>query len=287
MPAEGCVIARVLDVVVEAKTYKTTTLDIGQPAPITVVTSASNIGERTVGKLVCCATVGTEIGDEKVTRRSVGGTMSEGMLMDSPLLGWAGGASGVAVLIPESGFAPGDKPPMSRPRQGDSGAATPPVAPVIETMFERKQTKEERKAAAKAAREAKKAAKGAKKSSSTAAAEVVEPAKDQAAPPQLPGTTANSTTAPFEQSTADVPPSSPSPASAAVAAEPTPPQPPASPAEASAPSEAVAPVTGIEATREGEPRPATTTPDTPGTEIASVFSKKKKPKKKTSVDTLK
>ena len=42
-------------------------------------------------------------------------------------------------------------------------AATPPVAPVIETMFERKQTKEERKAAAKAAREAKKAAKGAKK----------------------------------------------------------------------------------------------------------------------------
>ena len=41
MPAEGCVIARVLDVVVEGKTNKTTTLDIGRPAPITVVTRSA------------------------------------------------------------------------------------------------------------------------------------------------------------------------------------------------------------------------------------------------------
>ena len=51
-------------------------IDIGGEAPVTVVTNASNIAERTVGKLVCVATVGSEVEGVKVTRRAVGGTTS-------------------------------------------------------------------------------------------------------------------------------------------------------------------------------------------------------------------
>ena len=110
--------------------------------------------------------MGSEVGGETVTRRAVGGIMSEGMLCDSPMLGWSGGAAGVAVLIPAT-FNPGDSPPSSRPR-GDGGgeaAAAADVPPVTDSMYEKKMTKEERKAAAKAAREAKKLAKKGEKKS--------------------------------------------------------------------------------------------------------------------------
>lgn len=46
---------------------------------------------------------------------SVGGILSKGMLCDSPMLGWTGGAKGVVVQLPES-YKIGDQPPESRPR---------------------------------------------------------------------------------------------------------------------------------------------------------------------------
>lgn len=134
-------------------------LDVGQEEPISVVTNAPNIAPRTVGKHVVVALVGAEVDGLVVARRSVGGIMSEGMLMDSQALGWSGGANGIAALVPES-FPPGSDPPTSRPRMdGASGgnvSSPSPAAAAAEPIFEKKQTKEERKAQAKAAREAKK-----------------------------------------------------------------------------------------------------------------------------------
>lgn len=114
------------------------------------------------------ATVGAELKDgDKVKRAPVGGVMSEGMLCDGPMLGWAGGGAGTAVLLPDT-FKPGDTPPRSRPRlDGGSGGDDAPAAPVakstgpgVDALFEKKMSKEEKKAALaakRAARAAKKA----------------------------------------------------------------------------------------------------------------------------------
>ena len=72
---------------------------------LTVITNAPNIrvGTRTV-----LAEVGTEFednetGDMAIVRKElVGGVYSEGMICDSVILGWAGGAAGVAVQVPPS-----------------------------------------------------------------------------------------------------------------------------------------------------------------------------------------
>ena len=94
--------------------------------------------------------------------------MSEGMLCDGPMLGWAGGGAGTAVLLPDT-FKPGDTPPRSRPRLdgGGGGGDDAPAAPVakstgpgVDALFEKKMSKEEKKAALaakRAARAAKKA----------------------------------------------------------------------------------------------------------------------------------
>ena len=93
--------------------------------------------------------------------------MSEGMLCDGPMLGWAGGGAGTAVLLPDT-FKPGDKLHGSRPRlDGGSGGDDAPAAPRRQIhrsrsgrAFEKKMSKEEKKAALaakRAARAAKKA----------------------------------------------------------------------------------------------------------------------------------
>ena len=115
------------------------------------------------------ATVGAELKDgDKVKRAPVGSVMSEGMLCDGPMLGWAGGGAGTAVLLPDT-FKPGDTPPRSRPRLdgGGGGGDDAPAAPVakstgpgVDALFEKKMSKEEKKAALaakRAARAAKKA----------------------------------------------------------------------------------------------------------------------------------
>ncbi len=51
----------------------------------------------------------------QVKRASVGGTSSSGMLCDSEMLNWSGGAKGVVQRLPDS-FTIGERPPPTRPR---------------------------------------------------------------------------------------------------------------------------------------------------------------------------
>lgn len=143
-------------------------VDVGGDEPLSLVTNASNVE---VGKRVVVATIGSELKDgAKVKKAMVGGVTSEGMLCDGPMLGWTGGGAGAAALLPES-FKPGEAPPKSRPRLDGGGAGgDAPAAPVakstgpgVDSLFEKKLTKEEKKALQekkKAERAAKKAAKG-------------------------------------------------------------------------------------------------------------------------------
>lgn len=148
------------------KPLRVCSINVGDTEPLSVVTTAPNVRE---GSRVAVAPVGstviTEEGDElKIEKTAVGGTMSEGMLCDSKMLGWAGGAAEVAVQIPES-IAIGEAPPATKPRPNDgkqSEELPPPSAG--EGLYERKLTKEEKKKLAAEKRAAKKAAKEAKKS---------------------------------------------------------------------------------------------------------------------------
>jgi len=89
---------------------------------------------------------------------TVGGVVSEGMLCDSRMLGWQGGAEGLAVQIPEN-FELGSAPPSSKPRGGKepSQEEIPPTE--VKGLFEKKLTKEEKKKLAAEKRAAKKAGK--------------------------------------------------------------------------------------------------------------------------------
>mmetsp|Transcript_36580 Transcript_36580/g.91163 ORF Transcript_36580/g.91163 Transcript_36580/m.91163 type:complete len:188 (-) Transcript_36580:214-777(-) len=147
-------------------------VDVGQGGPpLTIVTNASNVKP---GVRVVIATVGAALkGGETVTKATVGGVTSEGMCCDAPMLGWVGGGAGAAALLPDT-FAPGDAPPTSRPRLdggdgggggsgGGGGGEAKSTGPGVDTLFEKKLTKEEKKAAAekkKAERAAKKSTKG-------------------------------------------------------------------------------------------------------------------------------
>jgi len=102
-----------------------------------------------------------------IKKQLVGGEMSEGMVLDAPLLNWKSGSHGLAAILPSDETKPlwwkaGDKVPKSRPRSdglaGDEGENSKKEE-VVETMFARKLTKEEKKAAL----EAKRAARAAKK----------------------------------------------------------------------------------------------------------------------------
>ena len=145
---------------------KKLSIDIGADEPVDVVTNAGNVGTRTVGCRVVVATVGAALRDgETVKKTAVGGVSSTGMLCDGPMLGWSGGGAGTAVLLPDS-FNPGDPCPRSRPRLDGGSAAEPAAAPVakstgpgVDSLFEKKLSKEEKKAALAAKRAAKKAAK--------------------------------------------------------------------------------------------------------------------------------
>jgi hypothetical protein len=118
---------------------------------------------------VAVAPAGTTVLDEQgeelqVTKTTVGGVMSEGMLCDSRMLGWSGGAAGLAVQIPNS-IALGSSPPATKPRGVHDSKPTEEEAQPQEQqagLFEKKLTKEEKKKMAEEKRKAKKAAKEAK-----------------------------------------------------------------------------------------------------------------------------
>jgi tRNA-binding EMAP/Myf-like protein len=90
-------------------------VNVGEAEPIPVVTAATNVK---AGDHVVVACVGAEVKGETVAKTTVKGFPSQGMLCDAGMLGWVGGGAGAAVVLPAS-FAPGTRPPTSRPR-GDA-----------------------------------------------------------------------------------------------------------------------------------------------------------------------
>lgn len=136
---------------------KKCSVDIGAEEAVIIVTNAPNVRE---GTRTVCALVGTIVCDVEVKKQSVGGVMSEGILCDSKMLNWVGGAEGLCVQVPPT-FALGAAAPTSKPRM-DGG-----TAPAKEEKSE-KDLKAEAKAAKKAEAAAKKEARKAKKESKKA-----------------------------------------------------------------------------------------------------------------------
>jgi hypothetical protein len=92
-----------------------------------------------------------------VKKTSVGGVMSEGVFCDSRMLGWSGGAAGVAAQIPDS-YEVGSAPPASKPRPKESSEEDVPAS-TVQGLFEKKLSKDEKKKLAKEKREQKKLSK--------------------------------------------------------------------------------------------------------------------------------
>ena len=156
-----------VDEVAKKDKLKLLSVNIGADDPVAIVTNAGNVCTRTIGCRVVIAKVGAILKDgEAVKKSNVGGVPSNGMLCDAPMLGWAGGGAGTAVLLPEQ-FAPGDQCPSSKPRMdggSDEQSNAPEIkskstGPGVDSLFEKKLSKEENKAALTAKRAAKKAAK--------------------------------------------------------------------------------------------------------------------------------
>ena len=137
---------------------KKVTVDIGASEALAVTTNAPNlrVGTRTV-----VATVGTELeinGEMIIVQKTnVGGAWSDGMICDSVMLGWKGGAAGIAVQVPAS-CALGSDAPTNKPRlDGDDAPAA------AEPEMTAKQLREIEKATKKAAAAEKKLARLATK----------------------------------------------------------------------------------------------------------------------------
>ena len=146
-----------------SKTLKICNVDVGLDEPVCIVTNAPNVreGSRVVVALAGSTVLNEEGEEMEVTKTSVGGTMSDGMMCDSKMLGWTGGAAGVAVQVPDD-FDIGSPPPATKPRPKDSNNTEASAAPPAgEGLYERKLTKEEKKKLAAEKRAAKKAAKEA------------------------------------------------------------------------------------------------------------------------------
>lgn len=77
-----------------------------------VVTSASNVRE---GQKIAVACVGAVVHGERVTKTSIKGCPSHGMVCDSAMLGWSGGGAGAAAILPDDCVV-GSPPPRTRPR---------------------------------------------------------------------------------------------------------------------------------------------------------------------------
>lgn len=146
---------------------KKLTIDVGRELPVIIVSSWDGVD---VDYRVVVACVGSFINEQEVTKTTVAGVVSEGVLCDTAMLGWKGGANGAAALLPAR-FSPGDAAPSEKPRRGEEliDAAGNIITGAANEEIEAKTvlTKEEKKAEAalkKAAREAKKKEEKAAKS---------------------------------------------------------------------------------------------------------------------------
>lgn len=128
------------------KSLRLCMVNIGEEEPVPVVTSAPNVREHSrVAVALAGSSVVNDEGDEiQLQKTTVGGKMSHGMLCDSKMLGWSGGASGIAVQIPDD-IAIGESPPASKPRprgaDDGGGAVDDTVGAVGGGLFERKLSK--------------------------------------------------------------------------------------------------------------------------------------------------
>lgn len=120
----GCILA--VEPVQKQKDLKKVLVDIvgdqDESKAIRVVTNAKHVdvGDRIVVALVdAIVPAGARLDEDssaiQVRPTSVAGVMSHGMLCDSVMLGWTGGAKGVAQKMPSS-CQVGSPPPSSRPR---------------------------------------------------------------------------------------------------------------------------------------------------------------------------
>lgn len=133
----------------------------GEEDGIPVITNAPNVR---VGSRIVVAMAGSTVLDEEgeeitLTKTTIAGHPSHAMICDSKMLGWSGGAEGVAAQIDDS-FEIGSAPPASKPRPKQEEEV--PAGPVTDGLFERKLTKEEKKKLAAEKRAARKAAKAQK-----------------------------------------------------------------------------------------------------------------------------
>eukprot|EP00980_Cylindrotheca_fusiformis_P016304 scaffold4844_cov112-Cylindrotheca_fusiformis.AAC.2 len=146
------------------KPLKVLTVDVGSgDEAVPVVTSAPNVreGSRVVVALAGSAVVGDDGEEMTLSKTSIAGHPSWGMICDSKMLGWSGGAAGVAVQLDDS-FPVGSAPPDSKPRPKQQEQEELPAGPVTDGLFEKKLSKEEKKKLAAEKRAAKKAAKEGK-----------------------------------------------------------------------------------------------------------------------------
>ena len=118
-------------------------VNIGDAEPVPIVTSAPNVRDdsRVVVALAGSKVLNEEGEEIALQKTSVGGKMSHGMLCDSRMLNWQGGASGIAVQVPPE-FELGSAPPASKPRpKGDDSGSAEADGPVTGGLFERKLSK--------------------------------------------------------------------------------------------------------------------------------------------------
>ena len=137
------------------------TIDVGAASPITVVTNASNVRLDSRVVVACIGAIVPSTADSDdgttITRTTVGGVPSEGMLCDPLMLGWNNN-EGVAVYL-SGEFPIGSPPPETKPGAHAASSAEPLPASNELGLFEKKLSKDEKKKAAAAKKAAKKAAK--------------------------------------------------------------------------------------------------------------------------------
>jgi len=116
------VVGVVLNVEALKKDLKKVVVDVkGSGEGVQIVTNAKYIeaGWKVVvalEKAIVPAGASVEDGDGvEVKKTSVGGVMSHGMLCDSAMLNWTGGAKGFVQQLPDDSEV-GSAPPASRPR---------------------------------------------------------------------------------------------------------------------------------------------------------------------------
>jgi tRNA-binding EMAP/Myf-like protein len=155
------------------KTLRSCLVNVGQESnAVTIVTSASNVrpGSRVAVALAGSCVINEEGEEMTVKKTIVGGISSDGMLCDSRMLGWSGGAAGVAAQMPDT-VPVGEAPPSTKPRpnQGQQQKQQQDATTANDSapgLFEKKLTKEEKKKLAEEKRKAKKAAKEEAKNTS-------------------------------------------------------------------------------------------------------------------------